>query len=1099
MSNLEFFKHKSKSIDNAFPKQKKIQNVKFVIFQIIYAVAYGYQYQGAYLDIKSVVDDLIYEKKDTSSKKKKTIGKNEFISFGDETGTVRISTESFRTSIKFYETNEWTDWKKKEQVTTIHDMLATHFKQKDDSLTTFLAYMTSASSITACLYHPYFGGSANMTASKSPDPDALDPADKFEYPDFDKTLYTVDRTKDIIEPSKQKVLTDAELYVLFSTVDQLDKREFDVYFHSVKDQNIKMVENVVETHVVGLRKQVQEKEPLNNKKLEDTFNELYSDAYEYVKHYSTSIVTPKGFILYDQKRFKDVWTRLYWMILQMRHNMLFTRRMNEIIVFDTKTHIIFTIAQRKYDTYMKCMETAKAVILYIQGHQDKLQECKDTTVDIGNFFSDLGKTKFNKISSKNDENMFGGILYNGVLKSCVNRTSAPECIELPLKNDGYLDVLAYAKIVLWVHAFLYIESELIIPNTQTPQFLPDLKNIIDNLKTTNEIFDIANNNWRQQEIRKDVDTTNMVKDMDNVIKQAAEQKRWKQNNQMYKLYEKLRILLNTGEGFLNASEMENNHKGFLVNIKIMHTSASKETKKYAEDFWKDFFLEGEPPTQFFGNDLKTRKPRFVGNEKFIGVPEEEDNYDHFIAKLLYVFLILLGYKDDKPPDFESMDSVNIRDYFDKRDEKIIETIKSTGKAKKDDSSAPSPPSVKPSTVPTPFISLSLPTEEPTFNWNNVNDFKTLTFTYYRKNVINTLNKTDMVNLGVENFKKLRLHKKQALLEILVKKGSMPASPYDLSHKECDAGFANLIGNVDRETMSKNIANRIVVPILAQIDNSKDVMTNMSAKMSIARAGRIFRDKSDLDSLQEAAKSIKEIVRDTLVVPYTKHILQKAMERLEIISTEGKPKIEKDDLWWINDTASLVGRGRKLYIYNPDKMRLVWGNFCVLLAMTLYSKSLYNKDIFIDAYERILDFSDITAFKPPVVDYLDKIGYDLSHLKGVLEEIEHTVLYKNADGNYNQERLGEDIFGIIQENTNKHWGTISKSRGWSKAFKNLNIDSGIKTIGVDPSWDKATQTKYLHCLSIIADVLDALNNERLIEDDMLIRCKAEWPKKKLFKK
>lgn len=900
-------------------------------------------------------------------------------------------------------------------------------------------------------------------------------------------------------------MTDTELFSLFSTVEQLDKREFDIYFHSKGKGEIRVLEDIIENNVWILIDQITTKEPINKKMLETEFGKLFNDTYNHIKNEIALVTIPKGFHLYDQTKFKPVWKRLYWMILGMRHNMIFNQttlkriKAVDIVPFDFKKDISFPILFTNYTGYKNCYDTSKSVLLYLKQNAESLKEYKDDTIDVGNFLEDLSKTKFNKISTKNDRKVFDRLLYgDGMLKKCLNKTKSPMCFQL---SQEYLDVLNYAKIILWIHAFLYVEDALIVQGVSLPDFVSQIENTINNVQTVDDAHKVVENDWKI--IKKDdgsVDEiTKMMKkeieEMNIVLKQQAQ---WKKTNPTYILYDSMHVLMTeTSTNYVTASEMDKSHKNFLNFIKTQYEKASDEMKERVKSFWPSFVVNENVPIGFYGNVPYTKRPQLWG-EYYIGVPDEDPEYSRLIAKLLFVFLILLGYEDSRYPNIDGIEAMEVKDlrqYFIIKDSDIVKIIKK-----------PSPSLPEPTQEPTLIIkpskkiisdTLALPDETPTFNWNNVNNFKTLTLAHYKRGVLGMLNKTDMVNLGFENYKQMKLHKKRVFLEIVVEPGSSIQSVHDLPDQECVNAFKEYVEGIDKKAILEKIVRQVIVPISKKIDNSRNVLENdENTKKIIQNAINSFRLES-IKTKAATAQSIKEIMINIIDITYVNDILGEALKKLEIISIDGKPKLEKEDIWWSNDTDSPIGRGRNIYIYNPDRMGLVWANFCVLLRMALYSKTFYEQNVFIEAYKRILDFSDIKAFNPPVVEYSEKIKYELAHLKGVLERIEHISLYHEKDATtYNTKRIDDEIFSVIRHYTNKHWETISKSRGWNKAFKNLNIGSETN---IDPSWDKALQTKYLHCLSIIADVLNSLDNMQLVDDDLLARCKAEWPKKKLFKK
>lgn len=181
--------------------------------------------------------------------------------------------------------------------------------------------------------------------------------------------------------------------------------------------------------------------------------------------------------------------------------------------------------------------------------------------------------------------------------------------------------------------------------------------------------------------------------------------------------------------------------------------------------------------------------------------------------------------------------------------------------------------------------------------------------------------------------------------------------------------------------------------------------------------------------------------------------------------------------------------------------LAWANFCTVLELVLTPRweinlstlaanqgkeikiSAADEQRFLQAYERIMAFDYLNP--KPYASEPQLIEYALPQIRLLLETVEHNPRY-TADSDL----IYAELVRPLQRAAETHWDSIEKSTKWLEVFESLAMAPDCSYLC---HTDPIVARRYLHCLSTIADVTERLDKEQLVHDELLDRCRAEWPK------
>lgn len=381
---------------------------------------------------------------------------------------------------------------------------------------------------------------------------------------------------------------------------------------------------------------------------------------------------------------------------------------------------------------------------------------------------------------------------------------------------------------------------------------------------------------------------------------------------------------------------------------------------------------------------------------------------------------------------------------------------------------------------------------PSFNWNNAPAKLTVA-------IINNMNNSDLLNIRVTfNFSKPVLKKICARLGIESTGTTTELQKQIREHidKNIDKRYDPKpeIDGIARSFMEDAQTKTGLPPDDSQIRVLREMqqrLINFAHKMEVLNLNITtdeLRNDNDKSPVNYLLAYLGKKVGTTQIQDYQLKALRPAMIALEMVDPKGAVKSGK----W-SDAISIDRKDVDILIHNYERMAIVWANFYTLLIYVLrfdFKKNIPKAAVstkFLQAYNNILSYAYI-------YDAPSFIDANIAKVKNILESIERNTRY-NKNGAYNHSLIEKELFAPIKKYTKKHWETISKSVPWRNVFGNLGIEND-SLIGVQPHWTRDVSTKYMHCLSLICDVLHSLDKQTLISDDMLIRCKAEWPIQKI---
>lgn len=381
----------------------------------------------------------------------------------------------------------------------------------------------------------------------------------------------------------------------------------------------------------------------------------------------------------------------------------------------------------------------------------------------------------------------------------------------------------------------------------------------------------------------------------------------------------------------------------------------------------------------------------------------------------------------------------------------------------------------PKTLPKGFQE-SIRWENATYNWNNL--AKNPAIQHKELGITLNTHPANFVNLPFEEFEKN--FSKSDKLKIIMVCFNSPKDVKDINYSTSFAAWQDHF----REKYNAGITEE-AIRLRERVGHLEDI-ENIDKQKFLGIAQFFNVDIGKTITLDEANEGVKQLIKFLSKHKKLQTMLETPLRILEITNTKGELK---ENLQWIEAGTQA---STSILIRNRERMCRVWHKLCVMIGCILaISPDGRNKrkalQKFVLPYAQLLERGDIDTFRPI------GIGQNLSTIKNILENIERDEVYCK-DGVYQHDLLQHGIFNTIEEYADKHWETISKSVPWKATFERMNVVPG--GVGLDASWGHDVSTKYLHCLSLIADVLDSLDNERLVEEDLLVRCNAEWPKEKI---
>lgn len=383
-------------------------------------------------------------------------------------------------------------------------------------------------------------------------------------------------------------------------------------------------------------------------------------------------------------------------------------------------------------------------------------------------------------------------------------------------------------------------------------------------------------------------------------------------------------------------------------------------------------------------------------------------------------------------------------------------------------------------------------ENATYNWNNLPLLQGNKKYDNFDQVLEKLHPASFVNLPTEEgFMRFSKPNKKKIVEIcfgnLANTQDIPIN-YDRSFALWQEHFTNRYADGISAAVDKTYADVKYIGDITE-DERKNFVNQLQAAAD-KLFYTVYSKRLTLQTANQGFAILREIFNNGKLNSL-KNVLTDALKILEITKEDGSLKTGG---WATAGAQSEETKPETIPIRNNERMGRLWRYFCVLVIEIFNitknnqnkSKALKN---FKTLYRLILERKDVDS-------NVFILNHNISTVKNILENIERDEVYCK-DGVYQHDLLQHGIFNTIEEYADKHWETISKSVPWRGTFERMNVvPGGGERIGLDASWGHEVSTKYLHCLSLIADVLDSLDNERLVDEDLLVRCNAEWPKEKI---
>lgn len=1161
MGDLNFFKPLSNDENYEFDKNGVLDE-KHVIFQIIYATARAHITNTGFVNIetkKDITHDLI-ETPVKSYKvgffvftfiNQSTIG--QATKYIDE---IRLTKDALVNKVlsRYIEDKQTLNLS---QTTIIASLIRDMFGKSNNNIKKLIADMENENNennkkygIFGYFFHPYFinKDTTNVALVKE-----ADPVMKMKL--FDTPTYLArSDSKYLIDPNGvttiPKLLNEATKDTIFNVLLKITKFSDNDWriFLAFCTNNWKCIQS---DYVEQLREKTKNGEPDNWERLKKIFGESFVETPLH-EMFVKSFQNTQTIMNFESLRDKML---TYYKFVEGLHYSVY---LDDKYLSGSDIRYINPVEEQKNmyvvdkkDTYQ---ESFLKLINYLKTNRSKLIGIKDDRVDIGGFvemFASEANNIFRYIIYANafayefKEYVFETPDGISVKTKPQKETTNPpkDALLLKFSDDGYfiprfyLEYLYFLYSLIWINKNWLNESVTLTQNerkTRDIKIQRDFVTLFKEARAKNNTFDslyeefkntIEQNNWKDR-INKEYEKTELQQvtieqkkkfDKNYVELDETEQKRFKEAHYTV-AFNLLYDLLKQDVRFATKLTLKpkNQEQATILNFEYYNpilesisdlfpnmeidNDDDKETKKLKEEiakiasmYWPEYMQKtilGDYNQPLSFND--TGKSAIIRNYlsiTTIGIPTSDNlEYQILLQKLLFMLLILIGYKEPLITEQDSRDRNLASNYAElpvkilvQQKENYLNILRKYYKQGLQSFSLSSDP-LHPTPSAPPLV-VKTKTEinvlDATFNWNNIISLDNL----------DKLTLADCMNIPISVFEKLEKDQQEVILQIFggsTKTGFLVKELENFKEKHkaeyeklIDNELENLVSLIRGSTLKDKKKAAVV----------KDAQKTWFELVYPLSARPPYRRSYSKEGWKTMSKNVLQYIYTTN--DKVRDILDNPIEIMDMIKQDGYYKrggfIEYD-------TKEMVDKSDYILVSNWKNMGHLLFYFTDLIVF-LFEEKPDDQQIK-NSYRQILLRAGVQEHPLFTTDVPEP---KIEKIKSILENVERDEKYRNQDGSYNHETLREDIFSVVDSCAAKHWETISKSVPWKKTFEKLDINPTTgQGIGLDPSWGHDVSTKYLHCLSLIAGVLHSLETEQLVEEDMLVRCNAEWPKE-MFKK